>query len=187
MSTKGNKNKFKVIEKVGKELSRKTIDFMVNKRIQEYGENTKDFNNSEQESIFFFLIEGNQIKAFGMLKPVIIYYKNAGYPIMGMGNVIAIEKGKGYGIALMEYTKDYLDKNNQVCIGNTHKDNFVFYQKCGFTFFHGFVNRFVYVDNQEKEHRGDWHDYTMFVYDKENKLKEVIRGSGNIIVKVPLW
>jgi len=217
-------NKFVVIEKIGKDLSRETIDFMVNKRIQEYGENTKDFDNNEQESLFFFLMEGSDIKAFGMLKPVIIYYKEVGYPIMGMGNVMAMEKGKGYGTTLMNHVKNYLTKTKQVCIGNTHKDNFAFYTKCGYTFIPGFVNRFVYymkaktptvksgmkrsrlaegetvrnkypdrkvgdiyIDTQGKETRGDWHDYAMFVYDKENRLKELINGNGDIVTKVPLW
>lgn len=179
--------KFKIIEKLGKDLSRETIDFMVNKRILEYGENTKDFDNNEKESIFFFLMEGSNIKAFGMLKPVIIYFNDVGYPIMGMGNVIAIEKGKGYGTALMVHLKDYLTKNKQACVGNTHRDNFPFYEKCGFTFLPGFVNRFVYVDADGKEHRGDWQDYDMFEYDKENRLKEAISGIGDIIIKVPLW
>ncbi|NMB56713.1 hypothetical protein GYA19_02130 [Candidatus Beckwithbacteria bacterium] len=47
-------NKFKIEEIIGKNLSSKLIDFMVKNRIREYGENTKDFENNEQESIFSF-------------------------------------------------------------------------------------------------------------------------------------
>lgn len=47
---------------------------MNSQRIKEYGENTKDFKNNEQDSTFFFLKERDEIKAFGMLKPITLYY-----------------------------------------------------------------------------------------------------------------
>jgi GNAT superfamily N-acetyltransferase len=178
---------FSCKQTTGKHLSQESVALMVNARIQEYGENTKDFEKNEQDSTFFFLKEGSDTKAFGMLKPVTIYYDGKAYPIMGMGNVIALEKSKGYGSILMEHIRRYLDENKKVCMGNTHKDNFAFYEKCGFPFTPGLVDRFVHVDADGKEHRGDWADFAMFVYDPEGQVKDVINGSGDIVIKVPLW
>jgi GNAT superfamily N-acetyltransferase len=180
-------NKFIIEEKIGADLSQELINFMVNHRIEEYGENTKNFENNERESVFFFLKVEDEIKAFGMLKPVKISYKLRDYQIMGMANVIAVEKSKGYGTILMNHVRNYLEKNRFICIGNTYKDNFEFYEKCGFTFVPGLVDRFVYIDTDGKEHWGDWEDYDMFIYDKDNKFDEVLNGKDKIVVRVPLW
>jgi GNAT superfamily N-acetyltransferase len=180
-------NQLQIEEIIGKDLSQELINFMVDARIREYGENTKDFENNERDSVFFFLKEESIIKAFGMLKPVTIYANLKEYQIMGMANVIAVEKSKGYGTILMEHVKKYLDNNRFVCISNTHKDNFEFYTKCGFTFIPGLVERFVYIDKEGHKHGGDWTDYCMLIYDPSNKLSEVISGTSEIITKIPLW
>lgn len=178
-----------IIEKIiGKDLSKELIDFMVKHRIREYGENTKDFENNERESIFFFLKVDGEIKAFGMLKPVKIYFGSKEFDIMGIGNVMAIEKSKGYGSILMEYIRKYLEKKRFVCIGNTHKDNFEFYKKCGFTFIPDLVDRFVHIDeNGKRDNKKDWTDYSMFILDIENKLHEVVDGKDEVIIKIQLW
>lgn len=182
-----NINKPKIEEKIGKDLSEEIIKLMVDNRIQEYGENTKDFKNNEQESIFFFVKKDNEIKAFGLLKPVTIYFSSREYKIMGIGNIMALEKGKGYGKVIMDHVKKYLEKHNFVGIGNSYKDNFEFYKKCGFTLIPGFIDRFVDLDKSGKEHRGDWAEYSMFIYDKHHSLDSVINGKGEITVKIPLW
>lgn len=181
-------NTFTIEEQIGKELNRELINFMVQHRVRDYGENTKDFENDERESIFFFLKEDEEIYAFGMLKPVIVYYAGKEYPILGMGNVMAIQKGKGYGKMLVNHIRTFLDKSGHVCIGNTHKDNFRFYEKCGFTFIPGLVDRFVYIDEHGKRYTGqDWTDYAMFIYDQDNNLDEVINGKDDVVIKIPLW
>lgn len=181
-------NTFKIIEIIGKNLNQDLIKFMVDQRIKEYGENTKDFEHNEQESTFFFLNDGNEIKAFGMLKPVVIYVDSKEYQIMGMANVISVEKSKGYGSILMDHVKKYLEKNRFACIGNTHRVNFDFYTKCGFTFIPGLVERFIYFDkNGKHKPDDDWTDYSMFIYDKANQLATLIQSSNEIGVKVPLW
>ena len=113
---------------VGKDLPEEVIKMMEDQRIKEYGENTKDFRNNEKDSIFFFLKEGNKVKAFGMLKPVILYYQNKEYLIMGLANVIAVEKSKGYGTKIMKVITDYLEINNVPALGNTYTGNFDFYK-----------------------------------------------------------
>lgn len=180
-------NQLTIEEKMGKDLSHEVIKLMVDNRIREYGENTKDFENNEQESIFFFLKENNEIKAFGMLKPVTIYFSSKEYKIMGIGNIMALEKGKGYGRLIMDHIKEYLEKHNFVGIGNSYKDNFEFYKKCGFTLVPRLVDRFVDIDKNGKENRGNWTDYCMFVYDKDNCLGFVISDKVDIKVNIPLW
>lgn len=160
---------------------------MVDNRIREYGKNTKNFEKDEQDSIFFFLYKREEIKAFGMLKPVVLYYKDKKYPIMGVANVMAIEKSKGYGTKIMNALTDYLEENNLAAVGNTYVDNFVFYEKCGYTFFPPLIERMFYKTPEGKEKQTERENYNMFVYDSKSKLKEIINGKGKIIIKVPFW
>lgn len=180
-------NKLEIEEKIGKNLSQEVIKLMVKNRIREYGENTKDFENNEQDSIFFFLKKDQEIQAFGMLKPVTLYSSSKEYKIMGIGNIMALEKGKGYGKLLMDHIRNYLDEHDFVGIGNSYKTNFDFYNKCGFRFIPRVVDRFVYVDTNNNAHREDHTDYCLFIYDKNNALNAVVNGTGEITIRVPLW
>jgi hypothetical protein len=180
-------NSEKIIIKIGSELSPDTIKFMVDNRIREYGENTKDFENNERESIFFFLQEDNATKAFGMLKPVILYYQDKEYPIMGLANVIAIEKSRRYGTKLMKAITDYLETNNIPALGNTHNANFDFYKKCGFSFYHNLIDRMIYRMPDGKESNTERENYDMFVYDPKEKLSTIVNGEEEVIIKVPFW
>lgn len=172
---------------LGKDLPDDVIDMMVSQRIKEYGENTKDFRNNERDSVFFFLKSGNEIKAFGMLKPVTIYYQEKPYHIMGVANVMATEKSKGLGSVLMEQITAYLREHDLTAIGNTHADNFGFYQKCGYRFVPGLLPRFVYQKENGEKERTETQDYDMFCYDPNNRLLEIFDGSEPVFIKVPLW
>ncbi len=172
---------------LGKDLSEGYIDMMNSQRIKEYGENTKDFKNNEQESTFFFLKEGNYTKAFGMLKPITLYYDDKPYQIMGIANVIAIEKSKRFGSSLMRQITKYLEENNLAGVGNTYKDNFEFYKKCGYRFVPSLLGRFVHIKNDGEEVRTETQNYDMFVYDPQDMLKVVVEGDNSIVIKIPFW
>ncbi len=177
---------------LGKDLPEEVIKMMEDQRVKEYGENTKDFRNKERESTFFFLKGDDEIKAFGMLKPVTLYYKDRSYPIMGIANVIAIEKSKGWGKVLMQKITEYLEINIIPGMGNTYSGNFEFYKKCGYTFVPDLLQRMVYVKDNGKEETTETHteegeDYSMFIYDSQNILKEVVEGDKRVVIKVPFW
>lgn len=169
---------------------------MVRYRIREYGKNTKNFEELERDSLFFFLWEGSQkgppedkaIKAFGMLKPVDLYYGDNVVPILGIGNVMAVEKSRGYGTVLMDHIRRYLERNRAVGLGNSHQDNFPFYQKCGFQFIPGVVKRMVSLETDgSRRTPQDWSEYDLFLYDGDHRLDEIVKGSDEIIIRVPLW
>ena len=189
MADISNINELKITEMLGKEMPQGTIDFMVQNRIREYGENTKDFENNEKESIFFFLKDGDSIKAFGMLKPVTLSYDSKKYHIMGIGNIIAVEKSKGYGTILMNHIRNYLENSEYIGMGNTHSNNFNFYEKCGFIFIPNLIEKIVYIDEKGKEYKRDseqW-DHEIFIFDKGNELNELINGDGDAVSNVPFW
>lgn len=177
----------KTIIKHGSKLSPELIKLMVDNRIREYGKNTKDFEHAERNSTFFFLYKGNKVKAFAMLKPVILYHQNKKYPIMGLANVMALEKSKGYGTKIMESVTNYLRENNLSALGNTYKDNFTFYKKCGYSFIPDLINRMTYKNLDGKKEKTESENYDMFIYDPNHTLDKITFGSDEIIIKVPFW
>jgi len=177
---------------LGKDLPEEVIKMMEDQRVKEYGENTKDFRNKERESTFFFLKDDDEVKAFGMLKPVTLYYEGKPYPIMGIANVMAVEKSKGWGKVLMQQITEYLERNKIPGMGNTYSGNFEFYKKCGYTFVPGLLQRMVYLKDNGEEVRTEsqteeGEDYSMFIYDSQNILKDVVEGKKRVVIKVPFW
>lgn len=128
----------------GIDLTETQIELMNKQRIIEYGDNTKDFRKNELESTFFFLTDCGQVKAFGMLKPVIITYSEQQYPISGIGNIIALEKSQGCGKRLMEAIKNHLESKNATGIGFCRTPICPFYIKCGFQVEYSLSSRFRY-------------------------------------------
>ncbi len=87
--------------KKGKDLPEEYIEFMNKARINEYGFNSKNFKKDELDSIFFYVKKDNEIKSFGMLKPITIKYLGNEFDILGIGAIMSIEKRKGYGRILI--------------------------------------------------------------------------------------
>ena len=87
----------RVLTKKVERLSNKEIAFMNRQRIKEYGKEASiDFKKEDKKAIFFFVIDNKKIKAFGMLKPIIVKYQHRKYNIFGIGRGLVIEKRKGY-------------------------------------------------------------------------------------------
>jgi hypothetical protein len=127
------------------------------------------------------------VKAFGMLKPVTLYYEDKSFQIMGIANVIAIEKSKGLGSALMRQITNFLEENHLVGIGNTYTGNFEFYKKCGYLFVPGLLSRFVYIKDNGEEERTETQSYDMFIYNPKKALRNVVNGDKSVVIKVPFW
>jgi predicted N-acetyltransferase YhbS len=130
---------------LGKNLSNEYIEFMTTARISQYGENSKNFRENEQDSIFFFIKLGLNIVSFGMLKPIIIRYNERNYEILGIGAVLSITKNSGYGKLLMTEILKYLKLKGKSGLGFCDKKNSEFYKKSGFKILSDLALRFRYI------------------------------------------
>jgi len=173
----------------GNQLSDPIIDMMNQQRLYEYGENTKDFKKYELESTFFFLKESHQIKAFGMLKPVTITYQEQSFHILGIGNIIAREKGKGWGKTLMTNIKDYLEQESRIGLGFCDKPVVGFYQKCGYDIVEQLSTRFRYQYAKETNGRETLKNpRDILCYDADPNFINTLCSSNDLIyINVPFW
>lgn len=175
----------------GNELSEQRIELMNKQRITEYGENTKDFRKYEQESTFFFVEDGERVYAFGMLKPVTITLQDRHYDILGIGNIIAVEKGVGYGKTLMTAIKEYLQQQDKTGLGFCWPTVVQFYRQCGYEVFDAVVDRFRYsfaARDGRKDRQEQGIGIGVLYYASSDRLMDhVMRVDDFIYVNVPFW
>lgn len=179
----------------GKDLSPAIIQQMNQQRIHEYGKNTKNFRQYERESLFFFLRDGDhddgQIRAWGMLKPVTITYQGRIYNILGIGNIIAVDKGQGYGKQLMTAIKAYLHEHKTIGLGFCAPEVSPFYVRCGYHVVEGLAGRFRY---QHAAFTGlrERLEPTLEVlctdpHDEDAWPAYLLRNHAEILINVPFW
>ena len=100
---------------------------------------------------FFLLLDGDKILAIGELIPVEpVNFSGEIFSILGVGGILASEKGKGYGKKIMAAIKDYLVSKNKTGIGFCVLRNKDFYKKCGFKVDTNSIKRFVFQKGNKK-------------------------------------
>jgi hypothetical protein len=125
------------------QIPKSYINIMIKARIKEYGKNTKNFEEDEKRAIFFFVKNNQEIVSFGMLEPIKINYLKKSYTIWGIGNIISIKKGKGYGTILIKEMIRYLKKTKRTGLGFCGHRTTKFYEKAGLKIIRLFGKRFA--------------------------------------------
>jgi N-acetylglutamate synthase-like GNAT family acetyltransferase len=148
------KSPLEVKIKKGKSLIPSEIKTMANSRIKQYGNNRINFKE-QKKSTFFFVKDNKKIVAFGMLKPITMDYNKKDYKILGIGNILSIKKGKGYGKIIMQEILNYLKKKGKTGLGFCGRKNMPFYEKCGFNTKKRLGLRFALKDIKTGEIRGE--------------------------------
>lgn len=129
-----------------------------------------------QKKICLFVLlkdEVGRILAQGQLIPISpVEFNGQSFEILGIGGIIANQKGQGYGKKLMIGIKDYLAKNGKIGIGFTGDNVIGFYEKCGFLKSNS-LKRFIHLRDGQKitNTNDDW----VFSLDPEDKfMKKVL-------------
>ena len=103
------------------------------------------------DRLFFLLKKENLILAMGALwevKPVM--FDGDEFSFLGVLNVVANEKGKGYGRQVVETMRKYAIEHDKTTFGFCMPKNKGFYEKCGFQIEEKSTQRFVYHKGPEK-------------------------------------
>jgi len=140
-----------------KDLPKKYEDLMNKWRKKEFGQDeVKNFKKDYLPgAIFFFVKVGKKVVAFGGLRKVTINYLGRKYRILGICNIISIEKRKGYGKILISAMIDYLKKTGKTGIGFCSKKISKFYGKAGLKIAKDLTQRFVWRNPKTRETKLD--------------------------------
>jgi len=173
----------------GHDLPDTLIDMMNRQRIHEYQVNTKNFRQNEQDSTFFFVRADEEVKAFGMLKPVVLIYQGQPTSILGIGNIIARDKGTGQGRQLMTAIREYLTTKGRIGLGFCKHQVAGFYQACGYQVVDGLSGRFRYSLAYLSDERDILtHSYHTLCHDPIGGFIESLQASDDCIYSnQPFW
>ena len=136
--------------KAGEELTDKEFDQINKVSLREFQVGLTSVKKLEGR-ILFLLLENQSILAQGQLIPIApVAFNDGYYSLLGIGGIIAHEKGKGFGKQIMTAVKSYLVSRNKTGVGFCMPKNKVFYEKCGFMINTDSTERFVYRENGKK-------------------------------------
>jgi hypothetical protein len=174
--------------KKGKELSNSEIDIINKYRKIEFGpKEIIDIKNDEAESTIFFVKNNDRIVAFGMLKPIKLEYCGKKYNILGLRSCIAIEKGKGYGKAVITAMVKQCNKECKTGLGFCLRKNLKFFEKCGLRTKKGFIKRFRYKNPITGKITIDKIGDGVYCNGKDKFMKEVLSRRSIVYTNIPFW
>lgn len=140
----------KLLIKLGTKLSQDEIDQINEAKTREFKVSPR-----RQETLsmatFFLLVDSERILAMGKLVPIKpVSFSGKNFSILGIGGILANEKGKGYGRQIMTAIKNYLTANNKTGVGFCSLHNKGFFEKCGFNVDMTSIKRFIFWSNKKK-------------------------------------
>jgi len=141
------------------------------------------------DKLFFLLKEQREILAMGALwevKPVI--FDGEEFSFSSVLNVVANEKGKGYGKQTVLAMRNSLTKNNKTGFGFCMPKNKGFYEKCGFQIEEKSTQRFIYHKGSERITNKD--GQIIFYQDSSDKFMKKVLVNPDKEVSIPtqnLW
>lgn len=136
--------------KAGGELGKQEINQINQARAREF--KASPLNEKQPETtLFFLLLDHQKILAMGELIPVNpIKFNKEVFSVLGIGGILANEKGKGYGKKIMLAIKNYLISQDKTGVGFCGLNNKGFYGKCGFKIETTSIKRFVFQEDSQK-------------------------------------
>lgn len=124
--------KFKVQIMKGKDVPQKLFTFINKCRINEYGHKVNLFSKKYHKDTYFFFVKDNgKIVAFGLLRDIDVSYINKDYNLLGIGGILSVEKGKGYGKILIQSMIKFLKLKKKTGLGFCGQKKKAFYKKAG--------------------------------------------------------
>jgi N-acetylglutamate synthase-like GNAT family acetyltransferase len=126
---------------------------------------TKDFI---RDNTIFMIYDNNKIVSVGRLKPDKVTFLNKKYDLMGIADIVSVEKGKGYGKILTSSIIKYLKENNLLGLGLCARKNSEFYQKCGFKIEKDSAKRFQFKGPQSND------DDILYYNDLKGLMKQIL-------------
>ena len=141
------------------------------------------------DKLFFLLKKENRILSMGALwevKPVL--FDGEEFSFLSVLNVVANEKGKGYGKQVILVMREYLTKNNKTGFGFCMQKNKGFYEKCGFQIEEKSTQRFVYTKGAERITNKD--GQIIFYQESSDNFMKKVRALPDKEASIPtdnLW
>ncbi len=177
-----------VLVKKGIELTHSEINQVDEAKKREFGARPledRDFG----EAVFFLLMEEGKLFALGgliVIEPVL--FDDEPFSLLGIGGILANEKGRGYGGQIVRAVKKYLSGKGKTGIGFCKVHNRGFYEKYSFSVNEDIVKRFVYLaDGERMTNKTD--DLVLYFDGADHFMKKVLANPREdvLLPRPPDW
>lgn len=137
--------------------------------------------DNPQDTLYFFLKQQNAILAMGALGEVTpVIFNGDEFTFLGVLNVVANEKGKGYGKQVVTAMRESITTQDRTGLGFCFPSNKGFYEKCGFKIEANSTQRFVYRKGIERIINQD--GQIIFYQDcSDDFMKKVLANPGKVV------
>lgn len=172
--------------KAGKQLTKEDVSEL-NRAITCVWPKVSEMSPQQLEETTHFILknEEGQFLAQGQILTIEPFvFNKERFSILGIGWIIAREKGKGYGRELLNGIKSYLLQKKKTGVGFCNEENRPFYEKCGFNTAPGIISRFVYYEGEQKL-LNSHNDTCVFYLDSEDHFMEKVLAKPQQEVRLP--
>jgi len=135
----------------------------------------------------FFVMDKKDIVAFGILNPVVADCLGKKYNIFGMGDIITIRRGEGYGRILLVAMIKYLKKTGRTGLGFCARKNLPFYEKVGLGTKRDLMGRFRYRNPKTGRLTPRKNGDGIFYNGKDGLIDKIFEGKLRVYLDVKLW
>jgi hypothetical protein len=170
------------------ELSLQEEKLMNKHREIEFGKNeTRNFKEYYPGADFIFIRQEARILGFGTLRPITLDYRDEKIEIIGICNIVSIEKGKDYGRVLLAGMMSYLKTKNKMGLGFCLRKNMNFYKKAGMEIKEDLIKKFIYKNPKNGEEIRDDVGDGFYYNDKDELIEMISSGKEMVYIDIAHW
>lgn len=175
----------------GRDLSPTDLSTINERRKAEFGSrfmiNPKP-NNREWNKPYFLAREGSKLLAFGRLDRIQVEFRDATHEILGIASIVAMEKGQGYGTALMRRMKECIEASGLTAIGFCRQDVAAFYPKCGYSLLMAGQRRFAFTVDGTLTPSTHPDDHVLYLEGRDKLVTQMREHPGDLVTAFrPIW
>lgn len=141
---------------------------------------------SSPEARCIFIKDNDEIIAFKIIGPVQAEYLGKKYNFFGMGDLVTIRRGQGYGRIIIGEMIKYLEKTGKTGIGFCARKNTPFYEKVGLESIKDFMKRFRYKNPKTGEISSEANGDGIF-YAGDDLIKKILETNELVYLDTKLW
>lgn len=168
--------------KKGEKVSKKFIEIFDKAKQKNFGDKKlRDFSKYYKDT-FFILKYKDKVVSFCQIKKIKINYNKKNYNILGIANVISLEKKKGYGKQLIGEVIKFTRKKDKTLLGFCKRKNKDFYKKIGIKINKKLCYQFLYNGKTNK-----YEDYAIYFEGKDKFISKILKSKKIIKLSIPFW
>ena len=175
---------YKVIVKNGNDLSfkeRKEMHKIEHDTFDPTSKYTPLDSDDKLNDIYFILKYKRKLLSFAILERVYVRFRAKKYMLAGIGDMISVVRGKGYGKQIMTAMRKYAKAKKWTVVGFCGRHNTEFYVNCAYKIAKNEVIRFIHKKKYGTLEKNTWDKDVVYITGRNNFMKEFLAHKKDIV------